>query len=70
MEIQEIEVTIGKNGQVEIAVRGVKGKGCLDLTSDLEKALGSEVVSREFNPEALDENPNLLDQKDQLQTGG
>lgn len=69
MELQEIEVVIGKNGQVEISVRGVKGKACLDITGELEKALGNELISREFTPEALEENPNQLDQSDQLRAG-
>lgn len=54
MEIQEIEVTIAKDGSVQIAVRGVKGKACLDLTQDLEQALGGVVLSREMTPEADD----------------
>ncbi len=69
MELQEIEVVIGKNGQVEISVRGVKGKGCLELTSELEQALGGDLLSREFTPEAIDETQNPLDQSDQLHAG-
>jgi hypothetical protein len=61
MEIQEVEVIVGKDGRVEITVRGVKGQACLDLTQSLETALGGIVISREMTPEALDEpNPNLL----------
>lgn len=55
MEVQEIEVQIGKDGQVELKVRGVKGKKCLDLTAELEKALGGNVLVRELTPEAEDE---------------
>jgi hypothetical protein len=36
MELQEIEVIIGKDGQVQIQVRGVDGLKCLDLTRELE----------------------------------
>ena len=32
MNVEEIEVTIDKHGQVQIHVRGVKGKKCLALT--------------------------------------
>jgi hypothetical protein len=61
MEIQEVEVIVGKDGRVEITVRGVKGQACLDLTQSLETALGGVVISREMTPEALDEpNPNQL----------
>lgn len=69
MEIQEIEITIGKNGQIEISVRGVKGQACLDITHDLEQALGGEIVSREMRPEALESNPNPINQSDQLSAG-
>jgi hypothetical protein len=63
MEIQEIEVTIDKNGQVKIHVRGAKGKKCLDLTRDLELALGGEIISREMTSEALEDGAgNLIDQ--------
>ncbi len=48
MEIQEIEVIIDKNGEVKIQVHGVNGTTCLDLTADLEAALGGEVISREM----------------------
>ncbi len=54
MEIQEIEVTIGKDGQVQVQVRGVKGKKCLELTKELEEALGGEVLARVMTPEAVE----------------
>ncbi len=55
MDTQEIEVTIKKNGQVEIHVRGVKGAQCLEITQPLEQALGGKVTLREMTPEALEE---------------
>jgi Protein of unknown function (DUF2997) len=54
MEIQEIEITIDKNGQVVLRVRGAKGMVCQDITKDLEKALGGEVLDRQFTPESLE----------------
>jgi len=48
MEIQEIEIIIDKNGEVKIQVHGTSGTTCLDLTADLEAALGGEVISREM----------------------
>jgi hypothetical protein len=54
MELQEIEVFIEKDGQVRIEVRGVKGMSCLDLTKDLEAALGGQVEEREMTPEAYE----------------
>jgi hypothetical protein len=72
MEIQEIELVVAKDGKVELTVRGVKGQACLELTQDLEKALGGIVLTREMTPEALEEpNPNQLasDQTTTQQSG-
>ncbi len=55
MDVQEVEVTINKNGQVEIQVRGVKGLQCLEITAPLEQALGGKITLREMTPEALEE---------------
>ncbi len=52
MEFQEIDVFIEPDGQVRLEVRGFKGGKCLDLTRDLEAALGGEVLSREMTAEA------------------
>jgi hypothetical protein len=56
MEIQEIEIAIDKKGIVKVHVRGVKGKKCLELTQELENALG-QVIHRELTGEALDNEP-------------
>ncbi len=68
MEMQEIEVTINKDGQVEVHVRGVKGEACLDITRPLEQALGGEVILREMTPEAK-ETPNVIDNQQHLKQG-
>ncbi|TDD87951.1 DUF2997 domain-containing protein [Actinomadura darangshiensis] len=52
MELQEVEVFIAPDGTTRIEVRGVSGAGCLDLTEDLEKALGGRVIERELTAEA------------------
>jgi hypothetical protein len=52
MEIQEIEVVIEKDGQVRLEVRGAPGTQCLELTKDLEAALGGQILSREMTSEA------------------
>ena len=64
MELQEIDIFIEKDGQVKLEVRGVKGPRCLDLTRDLEKALGG-AVEREMRPEAYEaiEQSNQEQQK-------
>jgi len=66
MELQEIELTISKNGTVEIHVRGVKGDACLDLTRSLEESLGGKLVTRELTPEAYDSS-NIADKTHQHQ---
>lgn len=69
MEIQEIEVTIDKDGQVQVQVRGVKGKKCLDLTKQLELALGGQVIARIMTPEAEEESGQEIDQSQQTKSG-
>lgn len=59
MELQEIEIVIGSDGQVQVQVRGVKGMKCLELTKELEEALGGEILARIMTPEALDEETNI-----------
>lgn len=51
MDIEEIEVTINKNGQVILHVKGAKGETCLELTDDLEKTLGNLVLERKMTAE-------------------
>lgn len=61
MDVQELEVIIAKDGQLRLQVRGVKGAACLELTQGLESLLGSELVSREMTPDALDQSSAQLD---------
>jgi hypothetical protein len=46
----EIEIDIDDNGNVTFQVKGAKGKKCLEITKDLEEALGI-VKSREKTAE-------------------
>lgn len=55
MELQEIEVTIERNGQVKVHVQGVKGMSCVDLTQDLEAILGGAIEERDLTAEAHEE---------------
>lgn len=50
MEMQELEITIGKDGRVNVAARGVKGEGCLALTKNIEQAVG-RIEEREYTAE-------------------
>ena len=69
MELQEIDIFIEKDGQVRLEVRGVKGPGCLDLTRDLEKALGGQ-VEREMRPEAYEQIQEQQFNQNQQRQGG
>lgn len=50
--MEEIRFTIDKEGNTEVEVNGVKGKSCLDLTKQIEEALGSlssRTLTKEYN---------------------
>jgi hypothetical protein len=55
---EELEITIGADGEVSIHVSGAGGASCMKLTEDLEKALGV-VLSREKTSEYYRENDGL-----------
>ncbi len=59
MDLQEIEVTIERNGEVRIEVRGVKGRSCIALTEEVIEALGGEVAEQELTSEAHDDEPDV-----------
>ncbi|HPH96006.1 MAG TPA: DUF2997 domain-containing protein [Anaerolineaceae bacterium] len=62
MEIQEVEIIIGKNGEVQVHVTGVKGQACLEITRGLEEALGGQVLNREMTAEALEQPEEVQNQ--------
>jgi len=69
MEVQEIDVFIEKDGQVRIEVQGVKGMSCLDLTKDLEDALGGQVEEREMTHEAHESGEVSVEEREKQQVG-
>lgn len=69
MELQEIEVIIGKDGQVQLQVRGVKGLTCLNLTRELEAVLGGQIEAREMTPEAEEDTTEQVRQWQQQKSG-
>jgi hypothetical protein len=51
MPKREFEITIGPNGQVELAVKGYKGKTCLEAMKIFEQIVGelkSQCETSEF----------------------
>lgn len=51
----ELEISINAEGEVSINVIGAKGKKCLDLTKDIEEALGI-VTERETKPQFYEQD--------------
>jgi hypothetical protein len=50
MEMQELEITIDKDGKVKVAVHGIHGEDCLAITKNLENAVGM-VENRTYTAE-------------------
>jgi hypothetical protein len=46
MPQREFEITIGKTGEVELHVKGIKGRGCLEAVKMFEQIVG-EMKSQE-----------------------
>jgi hypothetical protein len=53
MRVEEVEVIIHPDGRVEIQVFGAEGAKCLDITRDLEAALGNTIESRTMTTDAV-----------------
>jgi hypothetical protein len=47
---RELEIEIGRDGKVNITVRGMQGAECFEFSQFLEEALG-ETVEQEFTSE-------------------
>jgi hypothetical protein len=40
MEMQEMEITIDREGRIQVKVRGAHGSDCLAMTKNIEEAAG------------------------------
>ena len=58
MEMQELEITIDKEGRMQVTVRGVRGEGCAMLTKNIENAVGI-VKKREYTSEYYEQPPEV-----------
>jgi len=58
MKEERITITIDKEGNASLDVAGVKGKKCLDLTKELEEALG--IVSKRTEKKEMQERPIVI----------
>ncbi|HLV74170.1 DUF2997 family protein [Actinomadura hallensis] len=52
---ETVEVTVKKDGGVEIHVTGIDGMACLKTTEELVRLLGGQVESQELTAEAYNE---------------
>ncbi len=57
-EMDELEITIDKDGNVTVKVIDGQGDSCVKLTRDLEKALGI-VDSRQLQPEYYEDQDDV-----------
>ena len=53
MGIEEVVVTIAKDGSVHVATNGFTGLACTSATAGLERMLGNEVLERTMTDEAF-----------------
>jgi len=55
MEQHDVEIEIGKNGEVKVHVKGVKGKACLKYAEFLAQIVGKvksqQLTSEYYEPE-------------------
>lgn len=65
---QELEFSIDDEGRISIKVIGGEGKSCLELTKEIEAALGL-VVERQKTSEFYVEPEKRTDQVDQGRQG-
>ena len=61
-ELQELLVTIGPDGTVDIRIHGVKGPKCLRITQKIEALLGGEVSERVHTDEYHETSESMLDE--------
>jgi hypothetical protein len=62
MDMQELEITIDKEGRVQFAVRGVHGEGCLGITRNIENAVGT-VEKRGYTAEYYEQPVSVSDHR-------
>lgn len=63
--MQEFDISISKTGRVRVHLKGVKGKGCRDVTEWLESIVGPaqevELTAEHYEPDV----PVRIDQQQQ-----
>lgn len=69
MNYETVDVVIHPDGRIEIRVHGVKGATCLEVTSELEAALGS-ALEKTITSEYSEKPPDLNEAKKRRNVGG
>jgi len=64
MDMQELEITIDRDGKIQMKVTGAHGEECLALTKNIEDAAGV-VEERVYSAEYY-EQPVTLDNRQRL----
>ncbi len=63
--MSKIEITIHRDGQVDLELFDFQDSSCLDITRRIEHLLGNEITNRKYLHDHLSESINPR-QKDQL----
>lgn len=69
MQVQEVEIFITSDGKISFEVRGVPGRQCLDLTSDMEADLGGLILER-IETSEMAASENEVHKEDIIKTRG
>jgi hypothetical protein len=64
MPEREFDITIGKNGEVELHVKGCKGRACLDVVKVFEEMVG-EIKSQQPTSELYEPEEQVQHRIDQ-----
>ena len=62
MDLQEMEITIDKEGRIQVNVKGIQGTGCLAFTQELENALGI-VEHREYTADFYQQDTGVCEHR-------
>ena len=68
MAQHEVEITISKEGEVKVHIKGIKGKGCMEyarwLTEIIGKVKDQQLTSEYYEPEVK----SRIDLREELST--
>lgn len=62
MEMEELEISILRDGTIQVRTRGFSGSRCLAATKELEEATGT-VIQRDLTSAYYEQNTTVKDNK-------